>query len=109
VTTTSGGVTEALAGDMEYLPFGPMASLAYGNGIPLVRTFDRDYRLTTQTAGTVQALAFRLDPNGNLTGITNPLDPNRIRASATTPSTVLPRRMAATVSSTTAMMRRATA
>jgi hypothetical protein len=39
---------------------------AYGNGIPLARTVDRDYRLTAQTAGTVQALAFRLDPNGNV-------------------------------------------
>jgi YD repeat-containing protein len=77
VTTTSGGVIEALAGDIEYQPFGPMASLAYGNGIPLVRTFDLDHRLTTQTAGAVQDLAFRLDPNGNITGITNPLDPNR--------------------------------
>jgi YD repeat-containing protein len=73
VTTTSGGVT----GDIEYQPFGPMASLAYGNGIPLTRTFDLDHRLTTQTAGAVQDLAFRLDPNGNITGITNPLDPNR--------------------------------
>ena len=77
VTTTSGGVTEALAGNIEYQPFGPMASLAYGNGIPLVRAFDLDHRLTAQTAGTVQDLAFRLDPNGNITGITNPLDPNR--------------------------------
>jgi YD repeat-containing protein len=77
VTTTSGGIIQALAGDIEYQPFGPMVSLAYGNGIPLARTFDLDYRLTTQTAGTVQALAFRFDPNGNITGITNPLDPNR--------------------------------
>ncbi|MCA1853990.1 MAG: hypothetical protein LC647_16850, partial [Beggiatoa sp.] len=77
VTTNLDDVPQALAGDIEYQPFGPMASLAYDNGIPLARAFDRDYRLTIQTAGTVQALAFRLDPNGNITGITNPLDPSR--------------------------------
>jgi RHS repeat-associated protein len=77
LTTTLDDATQTLAGDIEYQPFGPLASLAYGNGIPLIRTFDRDHRLTAQTAGMVQDLAFRLDPNGNITDITNPLDPNR--------------------------------
>jgi YD repeat-containing protein len=80
VATNLDGVSQTLAGDIEYQPFGPMASLAYGNGIPLVHTFDLDHRLTAQTAGAAQVLAFRLDPNGNITGITNPLDPNRNQA-----------------------------
>ncbi|MGH8489045.1 MAG: hypothetical protein ACREXS_09330, partial [Gammaproteobacteria bacterium] len=52
----------------------------YGNGIPLTRAFDRDDRLTAQTAGIVQDLGFHFDPNGNITGITNPLDPGRNQA-----------------------------
>ena len=77
VTTTFGGVTEALAGDIDYRPFGSLASLEYGNGIPITRAFDRDERLTAQTAGTVQDLGFHFDPNGNITGITDTLDPTR--------------------------------
>ncbi|MGH9896824.1 MAG: hypothetical protein ACREA0_33455 [bacterium] len=37
MSTTWDGVTQALAGDIAYRPFGPMTSLAYGNGIPLTR------------------------------------------------------------------------
>ncbi|MGH8585164.1 MAG: RHS repeat-associated core domain-containing protein [Gammaproteobacteria bacterium] len=77
MSTTWDGVTEALAGDIAYRPFGPMTSLAYGNGIPLTRAFDRDDRLTAQTSGIVQDLGFHFDPNGNITGITNPLDAGR--------------------------------
>ncbi|MGH8573585.1 MAG: hypothetical protein ACREX8_13575, partial [Gammaproteobacteria bacterium] len=80
MSTTWDGVTQALAADVAYRPFGPMTSLAYGNGIPLTRTFDRDDRLTAQTAGAVQSSAFHFDPNGNITGITNPLDPGRNQA-----------------------------
>ncbi|MGH9195870.1 MAG: hypothetical protein ACRD1T_09035, partial [Acidimicrobiia bacterium] len=77
VTTTWNEVTQVLAGDLAYRPFGPMASLEYGNGIPLTRAFDRDDRLTAQTAGIVQDLGFHFDPNGNITDITDTLDAGR--------------------------------
>ncbi|MGH8565172.1 MAG: RHS repeat domain-containing protein [Gammaproteobacteria bacterium] len=57
-----------------------MASLEYGNGIPITRAFDRDDRLTAQTASIVQDLGFHFDPNGNITGITDTLDPTRHQA-----------------------------
>jgi hypothetical protein len=48
-----------------------MASLAYGNGIPLARALRRSESTAHgPKGGAVQALAFRLDPNSNLIGIT---------------------------------------
>jgi RHS repeat-associated protein len=72
--TTGGGPVETLASDIQYQPFGPLQSLTYGNGLVWTRSFDLDGRLTGQTTGTLQSLAYAYDPVGNLTGLTDGLN-----------------------------------
>ena len=72
--TTGGGPVETLASDIQYQPFGPLQSLTYGNGLVWTRSFDLDGRLTGQTTGTLQSLAYAYDPVGNLTGLTDALN-----------------------------------
>ena len=74
VSATTGGVTQTLAGNIAYLPFGPITGFDYGNGLPLTRVFDRDYRLTGQTAGAVQDVTLDYDPANNITSLTDGLD-----------------------------------
>ena len=74
VSATTGGVTQTLAGNIAYLPFGPITGFDYGNGLPLARVFDRDYRLTGQTAGAVQDVTLDYDPANNITSLTDGLD-----------------------------------
>src|SRR5262249_33948550 len=38
-----------LASNVGYQPFGPLGSLAYGNGLTLTRTFTQDYLIATLT------------------------------------------------------------
>ncbi len=76
-TTDPEGVTQTLATAIAYLPFGPLAGLTLGNGIQLSRSYDLDYRLSGQSAGTILDLAYTRDGNGNLTAIDNNLDPGR--------------------------------
>ena len=82
VTSTTGGVMETLASNISYLPFGPMEGFDFGNGIPLARTFDQDYRLTTQIAGTVQNLALGYDHANNITTLADRLDVARSQSFA---------------------------
>jgi YD repeat-containing protein len=42
----AGDVTRTLASNINYLPFGPLTRLTYGNGLSLQRAFDADYRLS---------------------------------------------------------------
>lgn len=54
--------------EIAYMPFGPLKGLAWNNGTALQRTYDLDYRLTTQTvAGWSNTYAY--DPIGNITKI----------------------------------------
>ncbi|CAI8951882.1 Sugar-binding protein [Pseudomonas sp. IT-P253] len=56
------------ASEISYFPFGPLKSLAWGNGTTLQRTYDLDYRLTGQTvAGWSNTYAY--DSIGNITKI----------------------------------------
>ncbi len=70
VTTTVGTTTSTLAGSVGHLPFGPLTGLSFGNNRALSRSFDDDYRLFIQTAGSLQSLGYAYDPAGNLTGVT---------------------------------------
>lgn len=70
VTTTVGTTTSTLAGSVGHLPFGPLTGLSFGNNLAVSRSFDDDYRLSTQTTGSLQNLGYAYDPAGNLTGIT---------------------------------------
>ncbi len=62
----------AFASDLIYLPFGPLKSLTWANGINLQRTYDLDYRLTKQTVGPWQA-NYGYDANSNIQSLENSL------------------------------------
>jgi RHS repeat-associated protein len=67
-TLSTAGYTfsRKLAVNVNHLPFGSLTGLTYGNGLTLARSYDLNYRLTSQTVGTVQNLSYSYDPNGNL-------------------------------------------
>ncbi len=67
VTLTRGAITEGLASNVTYLPFGPVKGLTYGNGNVLTQTFDSAYRVTAQTVPGVLDLTYPIyDAAGNL-------------------------------------------
>ncbi|MDD0843385.1 RHS repeat-associated core domain-containing protein [Pseudomonas sp. Gutcm_11s] len=55
----------ALASALSYLPFGPLKSLTWANGLSLSRTYDQDYRLKQQSVGPWQA-TYSYDANSNI-------------------------------------------
>lgn len=72
-----GPAVDSIVSAINYLPFGPMKGLTFGNGLVMSRTFDLDYRLATQVAGSVQDFTLAYDAANNITAITNGLDPAR--------------------------------
>ncbi|MES9994181.1 MAG: hypothetical protein ABW098_19695, partial [Candidatus Thiodiazotropha sp.] len=73
----SDGTTQSLVSNLQTLPFGPVASLVYGNGLTLTRTFDQDYRLTDQTIPGVMQSSYQHDPVGNIIDWMDLLDTGR--------------------------------
>ncbi len=71
--TTSGGTQHALVSQLQYLPFGGVTQLTYGNGITTQVSYDQDYRLTQyQTQGDSSTLlnrSYSYDANSNITQI----------------------------------------
>ena len=67
--------SQLLADNVSYLPFGPMTSLTYGNGLNATNSFDQDYRLTSQGVGNVFAQTYGYDLVNNITTITDTLTP----------------------------------
>lgn len=67
--------SETLASSVGYLPFGPLQSLTYGNGLTLTRTFDQNYwleRIEVKAIGVTSLdLTFGRNANGQLTGVTD--------------------------------------
>ena len=60
------GTVTTLASNVSYRPFGPVASLDFGNGLALAREHDLDYKLKTQTTTGIQSLSFGHDAVGNV-------------------------------------------
>ncbi len=77
VEVATDGQTSMLASDIQYLPFGPMSALTFGNGLTMNRTFDADYRLIAQSTGNIQQLVLGVDPAGNITDITDSINTTR--------------------------------
>ncbi len=67
-----GNTPTALASNISYLPFGPLNSLTWGNGISLNRQYDQDYRLRQQQIGTWQS-DYEHDANGNIVELAHSL------------------------------------
>ncbi|WP_347331846.1 RHS repeat-associated core domain-containing protein [Marinimicrobium locisalis] len=66
---------QVLADSIDYLPFGPLSQVTYGNGLQEVRTHDLDYRLTGIELGDSDPLRRRLyeyDAVNNITRIEDP-------------------------------------
>lgn len=82
LTQASSSAPPALiAGNISYLPFGPIQSLTFGNGVVATYDYDQDYRLIgiTSSKGTtgIQDLTITHDGADNITAITDALDTAR--------------------------------
>jgi len=68
VTFTIGAVTEDLVANISYVPFGPLQTISYGNGLELTQTIDADleYRLASQYITGVMDVSADYDANNNL-------------------------------------------
>src|SRR5712692_1959097 len=72
----SSAVPVAVASSATYAPFGPLTALSYGNGLTLSVSYDQDYQPSARLltgAASVQDLAYGVDSDGNITGITDHL------------------------------------
>jgi RHS repeat-associated protein len=77
LTTPSGGAQQTVTSSISYYPFGPVASMNYGNGLVQTMGYDLQYRVTSIQTGAVQDLTYVADPNGNVQDIINNLDSNK--------------------------------
>jgi RHS repeat-associated protein len=77
-TTQPGHGATNLATSVTHLPFGPLLSLTWGNGVTDARTFDLDYRMTSITdhgTANIQYLSYGYDAGNNATSITDHVTP----------------------------------
>lgn len=65
------GVNTAIVSNIQYRPFGPLASMVYGNGITHAITRDVDSRITKIISGSVENLTFSYTSANELATITN--------------------------------------
>jgi RHS repeat-associated protein len=66
VDLTVNGITQTLAGNLGYAPFGPLTGVTYGNGLTLSQSLDSAYRMTAQMIpGVLERTYPGYDPNGN--------------------------------------------
>ena len=76
VAVSSPGTT--FVSSVQYLPFGPMSDIVYGNGTHQTMTYDARYRVTkNKLAAGAMALAehdYSYDASGNITAISDVLD-----------------------------------
>jgi RHS repeat-associated protein len=68
--TTSGGNSNALVSNLQYLPFGGVTALTYGNGNTTQLAYDQDYRLSTWQTQTDSVTlidrSYNYDENSNI-------------------------------------------
>jgi RHS repeat-associated protein len=64
-------ISQTVAANLAYLPFGPVSSYSYGNGLTHTNTFDTDYRLKAVQVGSVLSRSYGYDANDNIDSITN--------------------------------------
>ncbi|MGH8653099.1 MAG: hypothetical protein ACREYE_13445 [Gammaproteobacteria bacterium] len=74
VTTTLNGETQTLASNIGYAPFGPMTGLTFGNGVPMNRHLDLDYRLAANVHQGVFEQGFTFDAADNISVIDDNLE-----------------------------------
>ena len=67
VSADVNGSSQALASNIAYLPFGPLESMSYGNGLTLNVSYDHDYELQNRSISGVSNVPYAHDPAGNIT------------------------------------------
>jgi RHS repeat-associated protein len=77
VSTATADATQMLASNADYLPFGPMNTLQYGNSIQYSGTFDLDYRVTHMTHQAVRNAQYSYDNSDNITDLTDNLNSDK--------------------------------
>ncbi|WP_370978288.1 hypothetical protein [Agaribacterium sp. ZY112] len=73
-TQAEGGSEQGIVAQIQYLPFGPVSSWTYGNGVVHSANYDLDYRLTALAASgslNVLDLEYGYDTNNNITELDN--------------------------------------
>jgi len=81
VSTILGGNPKTLASGIEYLPYGGITGLTYGNGISLSQGYDLQYRTSSIVAGSVLDRSYdEYDANGNVQKVTDHLETSWNRA-----------------------------
>jgi RHS repeat-associated protein len=73
-SATVNGASATLASAITYEPFGPHASMTFGNGLADARSFDTRYRLGTWTLGGLISKTYAWQDDDNITGITDNLN-----------------------------------
>ena len=76
-TTDSQNISQILASNMTYQPFGPMTSQLLGNGISSGTTIDQDYRQSALNTSGVLERDYSFDANSNITSILDIIDANK--------------------------------
>lgn len=71
----NGAQTSTLADNLQYLPFGPLSQLRYGNGLNLNRSFDQDYRLNNQTLSGLENKTYSYTLVDNLAAVQDTQSP----------------------------------
>lgn len=71
------GTTQTIVHNIKYLPFGPIESFDYGNGLNLTRSFDLDYRLVEQVVSGILQSSYHHDSVGNIIRWRDLLDTGR--------------------------------
>jgi len=65
-----------LASGINYLPFGGVAGLTYGNNLTLTQEYDTQYRVSSIVTGSIIDLTYEYDANGNVKSITDAINPS---------------------------------
>ena len=65
------GTSQSLVSNLQYLPFGPLHTLDYGNSLQLSNGYNQDYRLISQSIPGVFESFYNYDPAGNILDWTN--------------------------------------
>lgn len=78
VSTTRDGVTQLLANNIAYFPFGGVQSLTFGNGSTYTRQFDQDGRISSYTLGG-QTYALGYDAASRLSFTSDALNPTNTK------------------------------
>lgn len=79
-TLKNGSAVQTVVSNVAYLPFGPVTSFDYGNGLTRQVPYDLDYRIdqiSVVGASTALSLDFSYDRFNNIVGIANGLNPQQ--------------------------------